>query len=124
MPALLDRYADRYRVPRSLVRAVAWQESGFQPHVVSPAGARGVMQVTPVAWDFVEDVLLGREVPRTVEGNIRVGVLTLGHLLRTFGDEPRAVAAYYQGARSVRRHGLLPETRAYVANVLALKGRV
>ena len=123
--SLLDRWSAHYGVDARLVRALAWQESGYQSHVVSRAGAHGVMQVTPATWDFVETVLLGRSVARTTEGNIRVGTAFLAHLLRRFrGDERLAVGAYYQGARSVRRHGLFRETRRYVANVLALKVRV
>ena len=57
-----------YGVDPSLARAVAWMESGFQPHVVSSAGALGVMQVTPPTWDFVETVLLGANVPKTTRG--------------------------------------------------------
>ena len=34
-----------------------------------------------------------------------------------------AAAGYYQGLASVQRIGMLPETRRYVANVLALRGR-
>ena len=34
-----------------------------------------------------------------------------------------AVAAYYQGMSSVRRIGMLPSTRTYVASVLALRSR-
>ena len=34
-----------------------------------------------------------------------------------------AIASYYQGWGSVRRIGMLPETRQYVNNVLALKSR-
>jgi hypothetical protein len=34
------------------------------------------------------------------------------------------VAAYYQGESSVRDHGLLPVTRWYVADVMALRGRM
>jgi soluble lytic murein transglycosylase-like protein len=123
--SLLNRWSAHYGVDARLVRALAWQESGFQHRVVSSAGALGVMQVTPSTWEFVETVLLGTRVPRTASGNVRVGVLFLRHLLRTFRwNERLAVGAYYQGARSVRRRGLLPETRAYVANVLALKYRV
>ena len=100
-------------------------ESGFQQHVVSEVGALGVMQVTPATWDFVETVLLGRDVPHTAEGNILVGVLFLRHLLREFGgDERLALGAYYQGARAVRERGLLPETVWYVGVIRSLKGRV
>jgi peptidoglycan hydrolase-like protein with peptidoglycan-binding domain len=122
--AAIDRWALHYGIRPELARALAWQESGFQPSVVSSAGAEGVMQVTPSTWAFVEEVLLGRLVPHTADGNIRVGVAFLAHLMRSFGSERRAVAAYYQGARSVRRRGVLPETALYVANVLALVGRV
>jgi hypothetical protein len=35
-----------------------------------------------------------------------------------------AVGAYYQGPASVQRRGLMRRTRHFVANVLALRGRV
>jgi soluble lytic murein transglycosylase-like protein len=99
-------------------------ESGYQNHVVSPAGAVGVMQVTPDTWAFVEEVLLGEEVPGTADGNVRVGVAFLSHLLRRFGgDESLALAAYFQGPKTVPDR-ILAETEAYVADVLALKTRV
>ncbi|MBA2460755.1 MAG: peptidoglycan-binding protein [Actinobacteria bacterium] len=122
---LISRTALRNGVDPALARAVAWMESGFQPHVVSHAGAIGVMQVTPPTWEFVETVLLGKRVAKTTEGNIRVGVLFLRHLLREFrGDERLALAAYYQGAKAVRQHGLFAETRTYVEAIRSLKGRV
>jgi peptidoglycan hydrolase-like protein with peptidoglycan-binding domain len=122
---LIGATAQRYSVDPALARAVAWMESGFQPHVVSQAGALGVMQVTPATWEFVETVLLGTKVPRTTQGNITVGVVFLRHLLREFrGDERLALAAYYQGAKAVREHGLFAETRTYVEAIRSLKGRV
>jgi N-acetylmuramoyl-L-alanine amidase len=123
---LLDRWAAHYGIDPRLLRALAWQESGFQNHVVSPAGAFGVMQVVPATWEFVELVLLGgQRVPRTVEGNVRVGAAFLAHLLRQFGgDERLALGAYYRGPEAVRRHGLGPVTTRYVENVLALRRRM
>lgn len=121
----IDYWAGYYGVDRRLARALAWMESGYQHHVVSSAGARGAMQVTDDAWDFVETVLFGARVARTADGNVRVGVAYLAHLLRRFdGDERLALGAYYQGAAAVRRHGLFRETRAFVADVLALKARM
>jgi N-acetylmuramoyl-L-alanine amidase len=122
---LLDRWAVHYGIDPRLLRALAWQESGFQNHVVSSAGAFGVMQVTPATWEFVELVLLGRKVERTVEGNVRVGAAFFAHLLRLFGGNERlALGAYYRGPEAVRRHGLGPETTRYVENVLALRRRM
>ena len=123
--ALLDRWADYYRVDRHLVRGLAWQESGYQPDVVSDHGAVGVMQVMPDAWSFAELFLIGHPVAPTVEGNIRVGVAYLHYLLRYFrGDTALAVAAYLQGPRSVKDQGISAETQIYVNNVLALSHRL
>lgn len=121
----IERWAAHYGVDPQLARALAWQESGFQNHVRSPAGAFGVMQVTEPTWSFVEMFVIGRPVPRTADGNVRVGVAFLAHLLREFrGEVRRAVGAYYQGPAAVREHGLWAETRRFVANVIALRGRV
>jgi Transglycosylase SLT domain/Putative peptidoglycan binding domain len=122
---LINHWAGNYGMNPALVRALAWIESGFQTRVVSPAGAFGVMQVTPATWDFVEDVLVGRRIPRTVSGNVHVGVAYFHWLLHEFdGNVRRALAAYNQGPRSVRRNGVFRETRRFVADVLASVGRV
>lgn len=123
--ASIARWASHYGVDVRLARALAWQESGFQHNVRSSAGAAGVMQVTPATWSFVEQFVIGANVPQTVDGNVRVGIAYLDHLLDRFdGRVRRAVGAYYQGPASVRKHGLFGPTRKFVANVLALRGRV
>jgi LysM repeat protein len=125
VPGLLDFWASHYGVSRGLVRAVAWQESGFHTNIVSPAGARGVMQVMPETWVFTEQVLIGEYVPHTASGNIRIGVAYLHSLLDAFGGDTRlAVASYYQGAASVMRDGVQVGTRRYVRDVLALSRRM
>jgi peptidoglycan hydrolase-like protein with peptidoglycan-binding domain len=122
---LVDAWARRYGVDPALARALAWMESGYQTNLTSHAGAWGVMQIIPSAWDYVEEVLLGQEVPRTVSGNVQVGVALIRQLLREFGgDERLAVGAWYQGARAVREHGFYGETKVFVDNVLALRTRV
>jgi len=123
--SLLDQWAAYYSVDRHLVRGLAWQESGYQPSVVSKHGAVGVMQVMPDAWSFVELFVIGHSVAATVDGNIRVGVAYLHYLLRYFGgDTASAVAAYLQGPRSVKLYGITAETQIYVNNVLALARRL
>jgi soluble lytic murein transglycosylase-like protein len=100
-------------------------ESGYQPGVVSPVGARGVMQVMPETRSWVEQVLLGHEAPNTVDGDIEVGILYLRHLLGHFdGDTRLALAAWYQGEAAVRQHGLYDMTKPFVADVLALQSRM
>jgi soluble lytic murein transglycosylase-like protein len=117
--------ASRNGVPASLASAIAWQESGFNNAMVSSANARGVMQVMPGTWDYVQANLAARRLdPSSAADNVGAGVLYLGQLLRQTGGDPAlAAAGYYQGLASVRRIGMLPETRRYVDNVLALRGR-
>jgi soluble lytic murein transglycosylase-like protein len=111
-------------VPASLAAAIAWQESGFNNAMVSGANARGVMQVTPGTWNYVQ-ALYGRRLdPNSATDNVSAGVLYLKQLLaQTGGDENAAIAAYYQGLGSLRSRGMFDDTRRYVANVQALRAR-
>jgi Putative peptidoglycan binding domain/Transglycosylase SLT domain len=121
---VLERWARFYGVSPDLVRALAWMESGYQRGLVSHSGARGVLQVLPGTHRYVEKVLLRRPVPASTVGEIQVGIVYLRQLLREFGGrESHALAGWYQGPASVRRHGMYRGTRAFVANVLALRRR-
>lgn len=124
--ASLDKWADFYGVDRSLARALAWMESGYNNEMVSPVGARGVMQVMPETWTYVEDVLLGRKVAdRGPDGNVHVGMAYLSHLLKAFnGDERLALAGWYQGERSTKENGPLKVSKAFAEDVLALEQRM
>jgi soluble lytic murein transglycosylase-like protein len=122
--AQIASIAAQHGAPASLATAIAWQESGFNNNMVSVANARGIMQVMPSTWDYVQRSLASGPLdPSSPTDNVRAGSLLLGQLLRDTGDPATAVAAYYQGLGSVRRIGMLPETRQYVANVLALRSR-
>jgi soluble lytic murein transglycosylase-like protein len=113
-------------VSPSLASAIAWQESGFNNAMVSSANARGVMQVMPGTWDYVQHNLAGGRTlnPASATDNVTAGVLYLKSLLnQTGGDESAAIAAYYQGLGALRSRGVLPETQKYVANVEALRSR-
>ena len=82
-------------------------------------------RILPGTWQWVQANLSRTRLnPDSAEDNVRAGSLYLADLMRqTNGDPAMAAAAYYQGLSSVRRIGMLPETRRYVANVLALRGR-
>ena len=124
-PLLVQQTASEHGVPPSLAAAIAEQESGFNNAFISPANARGVMQILPGTWEFVQSNLAGHPLdPASARDNVHAGVLYLAQLLRdTGGDEVAATASYYQGLSSVMSIGLLPETRAYVANVMALRAK-
>ena len=117
--------ASQHGVAGDLAAAIGWQESGFNNSMVSSANARGVMQVMPGTWTWINDNLASSPLdPASATDNVAAGSLYLDYLLeQTGGDEATAIAAYYQGLSSVQRIGMLPETEQYVANVQALRSR-
>jgi LysM repeat protein len=123
--ALLDYWAAHYGVSVHLVRALAWMESGYNNALNSSVGARGIMQLLPTTFRFVESVLVGHRITHNANGNVRAGVAYLAHLLHDFhGNQRLALAGWYQGELAVRKHGLYKVSRPFVANVLALSKRM
>lgn len=123
--AQIAQIANQYGVPPGLATAIAYQESGFNNAVVSSANARGVMQVMPGTWTWVQGNLARRTLdPNAPLDNVHAGVLYLKRMLDMAGGDPSlAAAGYYQGMASVRRIGMYDDTQRYVANVLALRDR-
>ena len=113
-------------VPASLAEAIAWQESGWNNDEVSGIGAVGVMQIVPSTWTWIDQYLTPSAPLGTTSAaeNVRAGVLLLHELLTVTGDNyAMAIAGYYQGLASVKAHGMYPDTRHYVNDVLALQQR-
>ena len=78
-------------VPPSLAEAIGWQESGFNNDLVSSADARGVMQILPGTWDWIQRTLTPSDplAPASAASNVRGGVLLLHSLLDSTGGDPR-----------------------------------
>lgn len=118
---LVARSAAQQGLDPALVRAVVQAESGFNSGAVSPAGAKGLMQL----MDGTARALGVRDAFDPVE-NVAGGTRYLRQLLTQFGDERLALAAYNAGPAAVQRYGGVPpfdETQRYVATVLALRER-
>jgi soluble lytic murein transglycosylase-like protein len=117
---LVEMASKTYGVAKNLIKSVIGQESGSRHLAVSPAGAKGLMQLmdTTAADLGVRNVFNPRE-------NVMAGTLYLKRMLDRFGgDEKLALAAYNAGPGAVERFGGVPpyaETRAYVEKVLAAK---
>jgi LysM repeat protein len=119
--ASLDNQARAHGVDPALVKAVAWQESGWQQDVRSSAGAIGVMQVMPATARWVNRYLGGHDLDvRVADDNVHLGVMYLRHLLDNMGSVRRALAGYYSGPGAVGKKLNLLQ-RSYVNNVLALQ---
>lgn len=110
------RVARRHHVRPHLALAIAWQESGWQQHVRSPAGAIGAMQVMPGTGRWIS-TLVGRRLHlHRLHDNVVAGVV-LFRVLRQQAGVKRSLAGYYQGLGSVEAHGRYPSTKRYVRNV-------
>ena len=117
---VITRTAQREGVDPDLALAVSWQEAGWRQHHVSADAAIGAMQVIPSTGAWAENVV-GEELDlMRVRDNATAGVVLLAEL-NDVAPTRRAVAGYYQGLSVVRAEGMYDDTRAYVANVLALK---
>ena len=109
-------YAQHYRVPIALVRAIVERESNWQPCAVSPKGAAGLMQLMPLTARR-----LGVRDRCSVDQNVSGGVRCLAWLMQQFHNDFRLVAAaYYAGEDVIGRRDLgyrNPDVIAYVARI-------
>lgn len=123
MRNIIAATARKLGVDPALALAVSWQEAGFNQRMVSAADAIGAMQVVPSTGSFVSRYIVGRHLDLLdAHDNAIAGVALLRNLLRA-APVDQAVAGYYQGLGSVRSRGMYADTKAYVANVLALRDR-
>jgi soluble lytic murein transglycosylase-like protein len=117
--AIIERYAARYNVSPTLVRAIIQVESNFDPNCVSHKGARGLMQLMPeTAKRF------GVTKIQDPEQNIHGGVRYLAYLMRLFNEDlTRVMAGYNAGENAVIRYGGIPpyeETSTYVVRAMTV----
>jgi soluble lytic murein transglycosylase len=95
-------------VEKSIVFAIARQESAFNPTVVSPANAYGLMQVTPAAGKYVTKKYGGTYDFARLKGdpsyNATLGAAELGGLIDDYrGSYIMTFAGYNAGRGSVRK---------------------
>jgi soluble lytic murein transglycosylase-like protein len=121
---LLTKEARAAGLDPALLKAVAWQESGWQMEAYSPAGAIGLMQLMPDTADWVGSALLGRALnPQNMRDNVEGGAALLKYDLGLFGDTWTALAAYNEGATAVLTEGVSGDAASYASQVLALSAQ-
>jgi soluble lytic murein transglycosylase-like protein len=112
---LADAAADRYGLPRELVRSVMAAESGFQPAAISPKGAIGLMQLMPGTAHT-----LGVDAHDPAQ-NVDAGARYLRDLLEKYNYGLRhALAAYNAGPGAVDKYNGVPpyrETIDYIGRI-------
>ncbi len=139
--SIVDAHADNYGLEPSLLAAVIYTESKFDPNAKSSAGAIGLMQLLPATAQGIADHTGGGHYrPADLynpEINIRYGAYYLARLAHKYRDHPDALdlalAAYNAGQGNVDRWVAaagagapvrIPfrETRDYLERVHRLQG--
>lgn len=110
--------SQKYGVPTSILSALLKQESGFNPHAVSPVGASGIAQFMPgTAKTYKID-------PFDPLQSIDAAGQYLKNSLNQFGGNmAHALASYNAGAGAVKQFGGIPpykETQDYVKNITSM----
>jgi len=103
--------AARYGVSPSLIKAVIWRESRFQPEMLGTHGERGLMQITEgAAEDWARAEKIETFVPTDLldpKTNIEAGAFYLSNALRHWSGKddpvPFALAEYNAGRMRVKR---------------------
>ena len=114
---IISRAANQYDLDPGLIRAVIAQESAGRPDVVSPKGAKGLMQL----MDSTATEMGVRD-SFDPEENVLGGTKYLRKLLdRWDGNLEKALAGYNAGPTAVEKYNGIPpfrETQNYVIRVL------
>ena len=96
----IEKYSEKYKVPKALVYAVIKNESDFESNAVSPVGAIGLMQLMPSTFEDITKNFLSENLETGMlydpETNIKYGVFYLSWL-KTFYDDWNCVLAAYNG---------------------------
>ncbi len=95
---LIEDAAAAEGVPSALVRAIAREESAFDPRAVSVAHAYGLIQlIRPTARRFGDELGLPStpDALRTPEINVRIGTRFIGFLYRRYEDNPAIIPSAY-----------------------------
>lgn len=119
----INKAAEKYGLPPELIKGVIQTESSFRVRAVSPAGAKGLMQLMPGTAKA-----LGVTDPFNIDQNIDGGARYLRKMLGLFGGDVKvALAAYNAGPGAVRRYKGIPpypETRLFLNRVFRYYGQM
>ncbi|WP_406206282.1 lytic transglycosylase domain-containing protein [Kitasatospora sp. NBC_01560] len=73
-------------LPVNLVKAIAWQESGWQSGILACDGGIGTMQIMPATVSWMNSKFNTTSDPKTLTGNVQLGTQLLDWLVAYYGD--------------------------------------
>ena len=107
-PEIVQSASEETGLSEALIYAVIKTESGFDPSAESHAGAKGLMQMIPDTFSWIQQKHDGsaefeEEALLDPETNIRYGCRVLHEMVNLFGNVDTALCAYNAGAGTVQR---------------------
>lgn len=118
LDSIFTEASEKFGVDKSLLLAIAKQESDFISDEVSKSGAVGIMQLMPSTAKS-----LGVTNAYDAYQNIMGGAKLISNLLSKFnGDVSLALAAYNSGVGTVSKYGGIPPLKGvqnYISKVLS-----
>jgi len=119
---IIYEVGEKQGVDPRFIHAVIWQESKYDTHARSHAGAQGLMQLIPATAKR-----FGCDNPEDPEKNVTAGTKYLGWLLKRFsGNVELTLAGYNAGEGAVDRYDGVPpynETQNYVKIIAKRYGK-
>ena len=120
---IIFEVGEKEGVDPRFIHAVIWQESKYDPHARSHAGAQGLMQLMPATAKR-----FGCDNPEDPVENVTAGTKYLSWLLKRFsGNVELVLAGYNAGEGSVDKYEGVPpyqETRNYVKIISQRYGKL
>jgi soluble lytic murein transglycosylase len=96
----VDKASEDYNLDRALIYAVIHTESHFDEDAESAAGAKGLMQLMPESFEWIQSLKgesLDSDSIMEPKVNIDYGSYLLKYFLDRYGDKNAAIAAYNAG---------------------------
>lgn len=139
----IDKMCKERNLSKSFVYAIIKTESNFDEKATSPVGAKGLMQLMPESFSWIQnvehgEVLYGEEMLLDAQINIKYGCILLEFLCERYQSELTAAAAYNAGLGNVdnwltnreyskdgKTLDVIPfsETRKYVERIESIRNK-
>ena len=125
-PTKYDKFiweaAKKYDINYHALRAIAWQESNFNPEAVSNRGALGMFQLMPSTIEYLNNKYNINIDPMNPQSASMAAALYLKDLEIQLNHPELAIAAYYVGPGTIIKYdgdlNKLPNTKKYLENIL------
>ena len=114
LSASLERYANEFGVPETVLWATVKEQSNFSSNLVGDGGTIGLMQISPDLYESVCREILAEEpldagILYDPETNLRIGAAYISYLYQRYGVWDDVFAAYHARLEPTAHWETIPE---------------